>query len=118
MKINTTRSFDDSWSFMASSFRFLVPIRVFPGSKWVFEAQKKIYIYILFVSVSNPCIYSQVFCNFLYFLRAYTIYYHSGSRIPMEAALEIVNQTFVSILSGNFIRICTGSHARRAGPRS
>ena len=26
----------------------------------------------------------------------------------MEAALEIVNQTFVSILSGNFIRICTG----------
>ena len=27
---------------------------------------------------------------------------------PMEAALEIVNQTFVSILSGNFIYICTG----------
>src|SRR4029434_3124118 len=27
---------------------------------------------------------------------------------PMEAALEIVNQTFVSILSGNFICICTG----------
>src|SRR4029434_1274725 len=27
---------------------------------------------------------------------------------PVEAALEIVNQTFVSILSGNFICICTG----------
>ena len=27
---------------------------------------------------------------------------------PMEAALEIVNQTFVSILSGHFICICTG----------
>ena len=26
-----------------------------------------------------------------YFLRAYTIYYHSRLRIPMEAALEIVN---------------------------
>ena len=26
----------------------------------------------------------------------------------MEADLEIVNQTFVSILSGNFICICTG----------
>ena len=26
----------------------------------------------------------------------------------MEAALEIVNQTFVSILSVNFIHICTG----------
>ena len=45
------------------------------------------------------------FCNFLYFLCAY---YHSRSRIPMEAALEILNQTFVSILSGNFISICTG----------
>ena len=42
------------------------------------------------------------------FLCAYTIYYHSRLRIPMEAALEIVNQTFVSILSGNFICICTG----------
>ena len=26
----------------------------------------------------------------------------------METALEIVNQTFISILSGNFICICTG----------
>ena len=43
-----------------------------------------------------------------FFLHAYTIYYRSRLKIPMEAALEIVNQTFVSILSGNFICICTG----------
>ena len=37
-----------------------------------------------------------------------TLYnYHSSLRTPMEAALEIVNQTFVSIWSGNFICICT-----------